>query len=100
MDNQKNKTDHDHEFNGKKDRNFYQKPFDEVTDPLPQIDEQSASLAEKTDSPHEGEGESRETYEQGDASESTSEINEEDVRDQGDSTRQWDAEHNRSSRQR
>jgi len=116
MDNQKNKTDHDHEFDGKKDRNFYQKPFDDVTDPLPQIDEKSAALAEKdnttvsadddaqqnaedNEDDSEQENDSRETYQQ-QSSDRVNEINEEDVRDQSDSTRDWNAEHNRSSRQK
>ncbi|RYG40947.1 MAG: hypothetical protein EOO01_26205 [Chitinophagaceae bacterium] len=37
-------TPHDHKFDGKEDRNFHQKPFDDVTDELPQIDKASADL--------------------------------------------------------
>lgn len=40
-------TDHKHRFDGKEDRNYYQKPFDDNTDRLPQIDEESARLAER-----------------------------------------------------
>lgn len=40
-------TDHKHRFDGKEDRNYHQKPFDDNTDPLPQIDEASAKMADK-----------------------------------------------------
>ncbi|MBD3581373.1 hypothetical protein [Flavobacterium selenitireducens] len=101
MDNQENKTDHEHEFDGKKDRNFYQKPFDDVTDPLPQIDEQSASLSEK-DSTKNGASDENQTAQTETQPEpaKADDINEKDPRDQGDSLRDWDSEHNRSSRQR
>lgn len=36
-----------HKYDGKEDRNYHQKPFDEVADGLPQIDETSADLAHK-----------------------------------------------------
>lgn len=39
--------DHKHRFDGKEDRNYHQKPFDDNTDRLPQIDEDSATLAER-----------------------------------------------------
>lgn len=82
-----NAIDHKHEFDGKQDRNFHQKPFDEVTDPLPQIDDASATMSERhTETKAEKESGSK------------SEINEEDVRDQSDSTDDWDAEHNRTGR--
>jgi hypothetical protein len=37
-------TPHEHTFDGKEDRNYHQKPFDDNTDPLPQIDDASAAL--------------------------------------------------------
>ncbi len=37
-------TPHNHKFDGKEDRNYHQKPFDDNTDPLPQIDKASADL--------------------------------------------------------
>lgn len=40
-------TDHRHRFDGKEDRNYHQKPFDENTDPVSQIDDASATLAER-----------------------------------------------------
>lgn len=92
------KIDHEHEFDGKQDRNFYQKPFDEVTDPLPQIDDASASMSEK----HNDHKPTNEEVHRS-ASETTdfvSEINEDDIRDQSDSTQDWDAEHSRTGRQK
>ena len=92
------KIDHDHEFDGKQDRNYHQKPFDEGIDPLPQIDEQSAGLADGTLSPEDVPGQDdTEKKHSNESSGNATEINEEDPRDQGDSTQEWDAENNRSS---
>lgn len=96
--------DHEHEFDGKQDRNFHQKPFDDVTDSLPQIDDASASLAEnggqKTGS--EDKSAASDTTDPGvSASDGkVNEINEDDNRDQSDSTTDWDAPGNRTERRK
>ncbi|RZJ65954.1 MAG: hypothetical protein EOO50_11860 [Flavobacterium sp.] len=92
-------TQHNHKFDGKEDRNYHQKPFDDVTDNLPQIDETSAKLADKTpqkETSAEDEDSDRDKAE--DAAGYVSEINDTDVRDQGDSTKDWDAENSRTGR--
>jgi hypothetical protein len=94
-----NDIDHKHAFDGKQDRNFHQKPFDDVTDPLPQIDEKSASLSENPAKKETGsEQEDAENGKETDAAGYNGDINEDDVRDQGDSTKDWDAEHSRTGR--
>ncbi|RZJ72161.1 hypothetical protein [Flavobacterium sp.] len=94
-----NDIDHKHAFDGKQDRNFHQKPFDDVTDPLPQIDEKSASLADKTPEKETGsEEEDKKGGKERDAAGFVEEINEDDVRDQGDSTKDWDAEKSQTGR--
>gem|GEM_PF-7068017 len=40
-------TDDKHRFDGKEDKGYLQKPFDENNDGLPQIDNESARLAEE-----------------------------------------------------
>lgn len=93
------KIDHKHEFDGKQDRNFYQKPFDEVTDPLPQIDDVSASMSEKhTDKENTSENNESDKERAWEIGSYANDINEEDRRDESDSTRDWDAEHNRTGR--
>lgn len=83
-----------HKYDGKEDRNYYQKPFDEVTDELPQIDDESADMAVKRDHKETGtenaEPQTWKSY--------SSDINDTDERDPGDSTRDWDAERNRTGR--
>ncbi|RYG42907.1 MAG: hypothetical protein EOO01_22230 [Chitinophagaceae bacterium] len=81
--------DKKHRFDGKEDRNYHQKPFDDVSDKLGQIDEESASIADKT----EGTGDATSNNEA-----QSDEINDSDDRDHGDSTRDWDAENNRTGR--
>lgn len=91
-----NDIDPNHAFDGKQDKNFHQKPFDDVTDPLPQIDEKSASLADKT-SDKENDDSEKENQESTKA-DFRKEINEDDVRDQNDSSQDWEAENSRTSR--
>lgn len=86
------KSDYDHKFDGKQDRNFHQKPFDEVTDPLEQIDDQSAGLAQKDHAPDAGDNQDDNQDDRKD------EINESDLRDASDSSRDWEAENSRTSR--
>ena len=86
-------TKKDHKFDGKEDRNYHQKPFDDVTDNLPQIDESSANLADKkTETSDESNSDDKK------APDYVSEINDTDVRDQNDSTKDWEAEHSRTGR--
>ncbi|UMY64715.1 MULTISPECIES: hypothetical protein [unclassified Flavobacterium] len=42
-------TDHTHRFDGKEDKGYHQKPFEDNADPLPQIDPVSAGLAEESE---------------------------------------------------
>lgn len=86
-----------HKYDGKEDRNYYLKPFDDVTDELPQIDEASAAIVDKHDQGTQGEKATRESESQETSGKAT-EINESDDRDHGDSTRDWDAENNRTGR--
>lgn len=83
-----------HKYDGKEDRNYYQKPFDEVTDKLPQIDGESAKMAGRRDYKETG-TENAETQTEKNHS---NDINDTDERDPADSTRDWDAENNRTGR--
>lgn len=83
-------------YDGKEDRNYYLKPFDEVTDELPQIDDESAAMAVKRD--HKGTG--AENAEAQTGKSYTNDINDTDERDPADSTRDWDAENNRTGRRK
>jgi hypothetical protein len=92
----------DHKFDGKEDRNYYQKPFDENTDNLSQMDEGSAKMADKgVDKKTNPENENAASSAEGrDSSGYANEINDDDTRDQGDSTSDWNAQHNRTGRHR
>lgn len=92
-----------HKFDGKEDRNYHQKPFDEVNDKLGQIDEASASLADKTVDKSTGsenaDSTSTASVKPTDAAAiQVNDINENDERDKGDSTKEWDAENSRTGR--
>lgn len=82
--------DKNHTFDGKEDRNYHQKPFDDVTDKLGQIDEASATIADKRQGTEEVPDENPAPL--------RNEINDTDVRDKSDSSKDWDAENSRTGR--
>ena len=94
-----------HKYDGKEDRNYHQKPFDDVTDPLPQIDDDSASKADKgvANNPDSSAGKDNEIYPE-DINESSGlkKINEQDKKDldPSQSRSDWDAENNNSGRRK